>query len=142
LVELVTIGGDAGGLRAEFTKNQEGGWKVFVYIISILTKGFIPICAVVLYTIKTRTIFYIYLAALTFVTISTLEKTLLIWVYFPLLIYMWSKKRRAELALLSLVVVVCFSVVSIVALKSELSSQEMVQSEQGQYGPSSLTQKV
>lgn len=125
ILELILRGGDAGLMRAEFTKNQEGFWRVFVYIISILNKGFIPIAVVLLHGIKTRSKFYLYLLLLTFIAISTLEKTLLMWAYIPILFYLWISKRSREFFILFLIALACFSIVSLSALRSELRPNEV-----------------
>lgn len=119
LVDLLLNGGDANLMRAEFTKNQEGAWRILSYVTSILSKGFLPAAITILYFTKKKTTFYQYLFVLSFISISAFEKTLLLWIYIPLIVYCWAIGAWRKSLLLVALAGLCFVVVSALALRSQ-----------------------
>lgn len=97
ILELYLHGGVSSLLRASFYKEQEGVALVLVYIRSLLTRGFIPFAIVVLFCTKTRFKFYVYLIVVCCLSVSAMEKSLLIWAVAPLLFFQLVARLKADI---------------------------------------------
>ncbi|WP_454910987.1 hypothetical protein [Stutzerimonas chloritidismutans] len=115
LLDLVLHGGNPSVMRAEFHKMQEGGWQVFAYFRSILTRGFIPFAILIIFCTKGRGIFYFSLFVFTFTAVSAMEKSLLLWGYLPILFYAWFSGFRRDFWMILLFGLMFLALVSTVS---------------------------
>ncbi len=116
LLDLILDGGNASVLRAKFYKDLEGFPQLLAYIRSILTRGFLPFAIVALFMLKGRFVFYITLFFITFLSLSAMEKSLLIWAYIPLLIYQYSINCKKDLFFCFFIAVFAFVFISMVSV--------------------------
>ncbi|TCT09074.1 hypothetical protein [Paralcaligenes ureilyticus] len=126
-IDMLVRGGNSDLMRADFYKNQEGVWKVLTYFISILSKGFLPFAIIILFCIKRRVSFYLYLFAFTFISISALEKAPVVFTYIPLLLFTFFNGYKKSFIMFSFIAVLGFSSVSFVALGSDLALNGNIQ---------------
>lgn len=119
ILEYLLHGGDPDVLRAEFTKNQEGVWRVLTYLTSILNKGFLPAAVTIIYLTRIRVVFLGYLVVLTLISISAFEKTLLLWIYLPLIFFFLAVGKLKSSVLYAALAGACFILVSSFALRGQ-----------------------
>lgn len=132
-IDLVMGGGDAAVLRAQFYKGLEGVAQVFVYIRSILVRGFLPFAVLVLFVSKGRLRFYFYLIVITLFSVSSMEKSLLLWAYVPLLFYTLVENLKKDFLLSLFLCGFFFCVVSFFSLTSSADYTVKPPESQGQY---------
>lgn len=120
LLEIIFNGGNSSAMRADFYKNQEGIWKVFSYLLSILNKGFIPFAIIAIFLERSAFRFFLILSFISFLSISALEKALLVWTYIPLLFFAVFRHHKKLFFISFALLAFCFSVVSSLALESDL----------------------
>lgn len=125
VLKYFTSGGAPNVLRADFYKNKEGVLNFFVYLRSVLMKGFVPFFAIYSYVYFRRVYFYFFAIIYVLLSLVTFEKGVLIWFFLPLLVYFIYIKQYKKLF-----GVVFLSILSVVFL-SELQHKDNKGSTEG-----------
>lgn len=133
LLDLIVKGGESAVLRAQFYKDLEGVAQLFIYIRSILVRGFLPFAVLVLFLSKGKVVFYFYLLLITLLSVSSMEKSLLLWAYIPLLLYVFAKGLRKDLLFSLFLCGFFFCVVSFFSLSSSADYSAATLEPEGQY---------
>lgn len=91
--EYLINGGVPNKLRSEFYKDKEGMVQVAVYLRSVLTKGFIPLYAVYSFVFYKKKNFILVFLTYLFFSLTTFEKSAILWFVLPLVVYFLYSKR-------------------------------------------------
>lgn len=117
IIDVLVGGREPSVARSSFYKEVEGFYSVFVYLRSILTRGFLPFAIIVLFLSRSRRSFYTYLLLLSVVNVSALEKGLLFWFYGPLLLFTLIKNFKRDFCFSLIMMMLFFCVVTAAALE-------------------------
>lgn len=118
IIDVLINGESAPTARAMFYKEVDGLFNIFVYLRSILTRGFLPFAIIILFVTKPRKSFYIYLFLFSALSVSALEKSLLLWFYGPFIVFCLMNGYKKELYFSLLSVFLFFCLVTAVSFGS------------------------
>lgn len=130
IVDVVFMGRDSATARSEFYKDVGGVWSVFSYSRSMLTRGFVPFAILLAYLYVGKIKFYVLLVIISILSISSLEKSLLVWAYAPLLFYTFFSGRKKDFFRIIMIGVGFFVLVSLVSLggtRGETVAEDSIQ---------------